>query len=252
MENTRNMPLRARLATRNGAIVVAVIAGGLAAILVFAAIHSARNDGTASTAPRTVLVANQLIPKGSSGESIARGHYFRTARVSDQALVAGAVADVALLRDKVATQDIYPGQQISASTFAGSGGDTVTKLSGTDRAVSVPLDGAHGLIGQVTAGSHVDVIAGFNAQVGSGNSRPVMRTLASNLSVLKVDKQNGNSDTIVTLRASATMATEIAFTAENGKVWLVLRPAAGAKDVAPQIVSAESLLFGAKPLQVSK
>jgi len=254
MEHTRNMSLRARLATRNGALAVAVITAGLAAILVFAAINSARDDSTASTAPRTVLVANQVIPKGSSGESIARGHLFRVARVSDQALVAGAVADVSALRDKIATQDIYPGQQISAQTFGGRGGDTVAKLSGTDRAVSVPLDAAHGLVGQVTAGSHVDVIAGFNAQNGSGNSRPVMRTLARDLSVLKVEKEgSGNSrDTNVTLRASATMATEIAFAAENGKVWLVLRPAAGAKDVEPRIVTAEALLFGVKPLQVSK
>jgi Flp pilus assembly protein CpaB len=254
MEHTKNMPLRARLATRNGALAIAVIAGGLAAILVFAAINSARKDGTASTAPRTVLVANQVIPKGSSGESIAREHLFRVTKVSDQALVAGAVADVSALQSKVATQDIYPGQQISAQTFSTSGGDTVARLSGTDRAVSVPLDAAHGLVGQVTPGSHVDVLAGFNAASGSGTSRPVMRTLARNLSVLKVDKQgSGNSnDTNVTLRASATMATELAFAAENGKLWLVLRPAAGARDVAPRVVSADSLLFGVKPLQVSQ
>jgi Flp pilus assembly protein CpaB len=254
MENTRNMPLRARLATRNGALAVAIIAGGLAAILVFAAINSARKDSTASTAPRTVLVATQVIPKGSSGETIAREHLFRIAKVSDQALVAGAVADVSLLREKIATQDIYPGQQISTATFGGGGGDTVAKLSGTDRAVSVPLDASHGLVGQVVAGSHVDVLAGFNAANGSGNSRPVMRTLASNLSVLKVDKDGGggSKDTNVTLRASSTMAAELAFAAENGKLWLVLRPAAGAKDVEPRIVTADALLFGVKPLQVSK
>ena len=254
MENTRNVPLRSRLSTRNGALAVAVIAGGLAAILVFAAINSARNDGTASTAARSVLVADQVIPKGSSGESIAREHLFRVAKVSDQALVVGAVADVSTLKDKVATQDIYPGQQISTQTFSAGGGDTVAKLSGTDRAVSLPLDAAHGLVGQVTAGSHVDVIAGFNAQSGTGNSRPVMRTLARNLSVLKVEKQGSgsNGDTNVTLRAPGTMAAELAFASENGKVWLVLRPAAGAKDVDPRIVSADSLLFGVKPLQVSQ
>jgi Flp pilus assembly protein CpaB len=255
MEHTRNVPLRARLATRNGALAVAVIAGGIAAILVFAAINAARDDSTASTAPRTVLVANQVIPKGSSGESLAREHLFRVARVSDQALVAGAVADVSLLRDKIATQDIYPGQQISAESFGSrGGGDTVAKLSGTDRAVSVPLDAAHGHVGQVSSGSHVDVIAGFNVQNGSGNSRPVMRTLARNLSVLKVDKAGTGSsdDTNVTLRASATMATEIAFAVENGKVWIVLRPAAGAKEVEPRVVTADALLFGVKPLQVSK
>ena len=102
--------------------------------------------------------------------------------------------------------------------------------------------------------SHVDVLAGFNAQNGPGSSRPSMRTLARNLSVLKVENAGAGSsqDTNVTLRASATMATELAFAAENGKVWLVLRPAAGAKDVEPRIVTADSLLFGVKPLQVSK
>src|SRR3954452_18240399 len=248
MDNTRNMPLRARLATRNGALAVAIVAGGIAAILVFAAINAARKDSTASTAPRTVLVANQVIPKGSSGESIARGQLFRVAHVSDQALVAGAVADVSLLRDKIATQDIYPGQQLSAQTFGGRGGDTVAKLSGTDRAVSIPLDEAHGLVGRRRAGSHVDVLAGFNAANGSGNSRPVMRTLARNLSVLKVEKAGGGGggggDTNGTLCAPPTMAAELAFTAENGKLWLVLRPAAGAKDVDPRVVTADALLFG--------
>jgi pilus assembly protein CpaB len=251
MEHTRNTPLRARLSTRNGALAVAVIAGGLAAILVFAAINSARKDGTASTAPRTVLVADQVIPKGSSGDTIAREHLFRVAKVSDQALVAGAVADVSVLRDKIATADIYPGQQISTQTFGARGSDTVAKLSGTDRAVSIPVDAAHGLVGQVTAGSHVDVLAGFNAQSGSGNSRPVMRTLATNLSVLKVEKDGGgsNANTNVTLRSSATMAAELAFAVENGKVWIILRPAAGAKDVDPRVVTADTLLFGVKPLQ---
>jgi Flp pilus assembly protein CpaB len=251
MENTRNMPLRARLSTRNGALAVAVIAGGLAAILVFAAINSARKDGTASTAARTVLVADQVIPKGSSGESIARQHLFRVARVNDQALVAGAVADVSALKDKVATQDIYPGQQISTQVFGGGGGDTVAKLSGTDRAVSIPVDSAHGLVGQVSTGDHVDVLAGFNVTNNSGKSQPVVRTLASNLSVLKVEKQGAgsNGDSNVTLRASSTMASELAFAVENGKVWIVLRPAAGAKDVDPRIISADQLLVGVKPLQ---
>jgi Flp pilus assembly protein CpaB len=250
MEHTGTNSLRARLGTRNGALVVATIAAGIAAILVFAAINSARKDSAASTAPTTVLVANQLIPKGSSGESLAREHLFRTARVSDQALVAGAVADVSVLRDKIATQDIYPGQQISAGAFGARGGDTVAKLSGTDRAVSIPVDSAHGLVGQVSAGDHVDVIAGFNVQNGSGNSRAVMRPLARNLSVLKIEKDSGSSsDTNVTLRTSATMATELAFAVENGKVWIVLRPAAGAKDVEPRVVTADSLLFGVKPLQ---
>jgi hypothetical protein len=54
----------------------------------------------------------------------------------------------------------------------------------------------------------------------------------------------------VTLRASAQEATELAFAADNGKLWIVLRPAAGAREVKPSLVSANSVLFGVKPLHV--
>jgi Flp pilus assembly protein CpaB len=251
MELTSKTPLRSRLTTRNGALSVAVVAAGLAAILVFAAINSARKDDAVSSAPSTVLVANQLIPKGSSGQALAQQHLFRVARVSDQALVPGAVSDISQLREKVATQDIYPGQQISAQTFSGAGGALSAKLAAEDRAVSVPLDASHGLIGEVSAGDHVDVLAGFNVQTGSGGSRPVMRALATNISVLKVEKSSGGSsaNANVTLRVSAAMATKLAFASDNGKVWIVLRPAAGAKEIRPSIVSVNSLLFGVRALQ---
>jgi Flp pilus assembly protein CpaB len=253
MELTNKTPLRSRLSTRTGALSFAVLAAGIAAILVFAAINSARKSDTAGTASSSVLVANQLIPKGSSGQALAEQHLFRTARVNEQALVAGAVTDVSQLRDRVATQDIYPGQQISAHTFAGANGALSAKLAATDRAVSVPLDASHGLIGEINTGDHVDILAGFNVQGGSG-TRPVMRVLATNVSVLKIDKSSGGGTSgtaNVTMRVKADMATKLAFAADNGKVWVVLRPAAGAKEPSPSLVSVNSLLFGVKPLQVN-
>jgi len=251
MQMTSKTPLRSRLSSRSGATWLAVLAAGVAAILVFAAINSARNSDTAGTASSTVLVANQLIPKGSSGQALAKQHLFRVAKVNEQALVAGAVTDISQLGDKVATQDIYPGQQISANTFSAANGLLSAKLAANDRAVSVPLDAAHGLIGEINPGDHVDVLAGFNVQSTNG-TRPVMRVLATNVSVLKVDKPSGagtggNAD--VTLRVSSDMAPKLAFAADNGKVWIVLRPAAGAKDPSGSVVSVNSLLSGVKPVQ---
>jgi Flp pilus assembly protein CpaB len=253
MELTNKTPLRSRLNTRNGALWFAVLAAGIAAVLVFAAINSARKNDTAGTAASSVLVANQLIPKGSSGQALAEQHLFRTAHVNEQALVAGAVTDVSQLSDKVATHDIYPGQQISAQTFEAANGALTAKLAATDRAVSIPLDASHGLVGSVNAGDHVDVLAGFNVQGGTG-TRPVMKVLDTNVSVLKIDKSGGagsGSSANVTLRVKSDMATKLAFAADNGKVWIVLRPAAGAKDSSASVVSVNSLLFGVKPLQVN-
>jgi pilus assembly protein CpaB len=253
MEITGKTPLRSRLSSRSGSTWLAIVAAGVAAILVFAAINSARKNSTAGTASSTVLVANQLIPKGSSAQALAQQHLFRVAKVNEQSLVAGAVSDISQLRDKISSQDIYPGQQISATSFAAANGALAAKLGATDRAVSVPLDAAHGLIGNINAGDHVDVLAGFNVQSTNG-TRPVMRVLATNVSVLKIEKSSGagtGSTADVTLRVSADMATKVAFAADNGKLWVVLRPAAGAKDPSANVVSVNSLLTGVKPLQVN-
>jgi Flp pilus assembly protein CpaB len=250
MELIKKSPLRAGLSSRTGVLTIAGIAAFLAAILVFAAINSARKDTTSGSVPVQVLVANQLIPKGSSGQAVAEGHLLRTARVGEQTLVPGAVTDVSQLRDKVATADIYPGQQISTRVFSATDGGLTTRLGATDRAVSIPLDSAHGLVGDISAGDRVDVIAGFNVQATTGGTRPVMKPLATNVLVLKTDSQGtGSTTTNVTMRVSAAMATKLAFASENGKVWLVLRPAAGAKDVPATPVSVNSLLFGTKPVQ---
>jgi Flp pilus assembly protein CpaB len=250
MELTKKSPVRDGLSTRTGVLTVAAIAAFLAAVLVFAAINSARKDNTSAAAPVSVLVANQLIPKGSSGQALAEGHLFRTARVSEQTLVPGAVTDVSQIKDKIATADVYPGQQISSSAFAASDGGLTTRLGAGDRAVAIPLDSAHGLVGDIAAGDRVDVLAGFNVQGATGGTRPVMKPLATDILVLKTGKSGAgsNSSSNVTLRVNAAMATKLAFASENGKVWLVLRPA-GAKEGPSTPVSVNSLLFGVKPVQ---
>jgi hypothetical protein len=42
----------------------------------------------------------------------------------------------------------------------------------------------------------------------------------------------------------------VAFASDNGKVWLSLRPAAGAKPSANPLVSPETLLLGVPPVVV--
>jgi Flp pilus assembly protein CpaB len=252
MEFAKKSPLRTTLESRTGATIAAAIAAVIAAILVFAAIHAARNDSTAGSGPVSVLVANQLIPKGSAGQTVAEQHYVRVARVGEGALVSGAVTDVSQIRDKVASQDIYPGQQVSVNAFGGTASGLGDKLSADQRAVALPLDSARGMIGDVETGDRVDVIAGFNVQSASGGTRPVMKPIATDILVLKAATKASGTDPSgnVTLRASAQEATELAFAADNGKLWIVLRPAAGAREVKPSLVSANSVLFGVKPLHV--
>src|SRR3954451_22868182 len=135
--------LRSGLGSRTGVMVVATVAAVIAAVLVLVALNAARDDNGGS-APASVLVANQLIPKGSSGQAIAAGGLYRPAHVTDSARVSGAVTDVSQIRDKVTTADIFPGQQISASDFGGANGALTADLAANERAMTIALDGAHG------------------------------------------------------------------------------------------------------------
>ena len=146
--------------------------------------------------------------------------------------------------------DIYPGQQLSASDFNTGNGSLTTKLAAGERAISLPIDQAHGLVGQVRAGDRVDVLAGFNLDSATGSQRPVMRALASNVTVLTAPKDGGgtgsSNTSVVTLRVRNSVATKLAFAADNGKVWLALRAGGDGRSASPDVVSVRNLLFGAK------
>ena len=91
------------------------------------------------------------------------GGLFTPATVQQGNLEAGALTSAAALDGKVATRDIYPGQQITAADFAAGADPLRGQLKGNQRAIAVPLDSAHGIVGEVRTGDHVDVLAGFNS-----------------------------------------------------------------------------------------
>ena len=51
-------------------------------------------------------------------------------------------------------------------------------------------------------------------------------------------------------KVTDAQATKLAFAADNGKLWLALRPAAGAKTAPPSVVTAETLMLGVSPQAV--
>jgi Flp pilus assembly protein CpaB len=208
------------------------------------------------TLEHSTLVADRLIPKGTAGSVIVSGGFFKPASVQQDSLQTGALTSATALAGKVATQDIYPGEQLTTADFA-SGADPLRgQLSGDQRAINIPIDSSHGLAGAVRAGDKVDVLAGFNAaNSASGRGRPELRTLAENLLVLKapaVGTPNGNASQNLTIRVSGDLAAQLAFASDNGKIWFVLRPPAGATNTRPSSVTLDSLLSGAPTITVGR
>jgi pilus assembly protein CpaB len=231
--------------TRRGSFLMGGVAAVLAAIVLVVYLHSYRNSVNSLSAPATVLVARNLIQKGTPGDIIGSNRQFQIASVPKKQLQAGALTDPATLAGRVAMSDIYPGQQLTATAFAyAAPGSLQTRLTGADRAITLTIDAAHGMIGEIAAGDHVDIFIGFNVQ-GAGGTQPVIKLLMADVLVLKAPLAGGSG--LVTLRAPEHRAAQLAFAADNGRLWFVLRPASGARTVNPGLVNVQSLL-NSKPV----
>jgi Flp pilus assembly protein CpaB len=247
------------ISTRRGSLYVAVGAALLAGIAILVYLNQYRNRLQAGTTPVTVLIARQTIPKGTPGSIVAQKGMFTATTIRQSQLRDGAFSDPASLTGRVATSEIYEGSQLTAGVFSASTKSLAGTLTDNERIVAVPLDTAHGLIGDLEVGNRVDVYAAFNVipvrpdglPANGGQARPVLRMIMGNIPVAAIGSSGGglgSKTTNVSLEVNDSQAAELAFASENGKVWLSLRPSAGAKSSPPRIVTAETLLLGVPPV----
>ena len=236
------------LSTRRGTLLIGGGAALLAAILLIVYLKNYRSSVNGSNATLSVLVAKNLIQKGAPGNFVASQREFQFASIRKHNLEVGAISDPSALRNLVAAHDIYPGQQLTLSDFTSAPANTIqTQLTGTLRAIQIPFDGPHGMSGQIQPGDHVDVYVFENVQ-GPGGSQNWLKQLMQNALVLRTSS-TGAAQGTVDLRANAVQAAELAFAADSGKLWLVLRPASGAAPSQPGLITVERLLLGGKAVR---
>jgi Flp pilus assembly protein CpaB len=221
----RRRDLSGLLSTRQGTLATALICAVVAAGVIVLAINRYKHSVSSSSSQATVLVATRLIQKGTTGDAVASEQLFSPTRILQKQVTTGALADTALLHGKVATADIYPGQQLTAADFAPAGG-IASRLTPSERAISVPVDQPHGMVGTIASGDHVDVYGSYQGQNAAG---AVVRLLASDVLVLDAPTSTsgsigGQQSATAVLAGPPKLDAELAFTADNGKVWLVLRP----------------------------
>jgi Flp pilus assembly protein CpaB len=224
------------LATRRGAIAVATVAGlaALAVLLVF--MSNYRHSLRSGNEPVHVLVASRQLDSGTSGEAIAEAELFESVEMRSDEAEAGALTSVAALHGKHTTTTIDKNEQLTAADFAKGSDPIAGRLAGVERALTVPVETSRGNIGKIKVGSRVDVLGGYNAEVSGGRARPSLDILARDVLVLAVPASASGSgigssnDKEATLRLSDREAARVGYAAENGKVWLAIRPPTLAKD----------------------
>jgi pilus assembly protein CpaB len=236
--------------TRGGAVLIGGVAAVLAAILLIVYLRSYRSSVNSGSQPMTVLVAKSLIPRGTSGSLIAQQGLYQVTSVPKDQLKELAVTDPKALSGNVTVTDVYPGQQLTANDFSVEGANSIPSvITGKARAIAIPVDGTHAVAGQLQAGDHVDVYVGMNAQHGNV-AGPVIKLLASNVLVLAapttstggVSGGGGNPNAV--LKVSNKTAATFAFAADNGVLWLILRPQVGAAPTPPTAATAATVLAG--------
>jgi Flp pilus assembly protein CpaB len=235
---TRN-DWRKLLATRRGTVLVAAACALIAGAILVVAMNRYRSNVDTSGNQTTVLVASGLIQKGTSGDAIAAEQMFKPTSIAAKQVSSGAIADTAQLRGRVAAADINPGQQLTASDFTVNGG-LLSQLAPGQRAITVTVDSARGM---------VDVYA--DLELANSRNGNFVRLLLPDTPVLKAPASGGSGglgggnpqsqQSNVTLKVAANQAGALAYAADNGKVWLVLRPANAGSTATPSI-SAQSLL----------
>ena len=202
------------------------------------------------TTPTAFLIADRLIPKGTSGDVVATERLFRPTTLAEDEVRDNSLANAAALAGKVAARDVYPGEQLTDADFKAKADPIRGRLRPNERAIAVSVDKSHGLIGDIRSGDKVDIFASFGSR-GSigGGGRGVVRTLAQDVLVLKAPRKGGagvgskaGSGDPVLLRLTDQGAAKIAYAIDNGKIWLVLRPPAGGRNGKTNTVTLESLL----------
>jgi Flp pilus assembly protein CpaB len=232
--------------TRN--ILIAVALAGFAALLVTFYVSNYKSSVRHQQASVPVLVAARDIPQNTTGEdAIAKG-MLKTEQVTRASVVPGAVSSEVEIKNQVAVQTTYAGEQITRARFGPVVQQGVPgQITATQRAVQIAGDPSQTLAGVLQVGDYIDFEGTIGVSLGANNSFAFSRTIVRNLKVLAVQTPadptakisaggSGVSSTAVLLRMTDAQAQKImlivtAARASSAAYWtLELRPGLKSQD----------------------
>jgi Flp pilus assembly protein CpaB len=209
------------MATRQGALMLAVICALCAAGILAFALGQYRSGLQTKTQQATVLVATANIPKGTSGDQIAARALYKSMPVATTQVTAGAISDASALAGQVTSVAVLPGQQLTMSDFGGTAGVPGVLQPG-QQAISLALDDPHGAAEVAVPGDRVNLYEDTGAHH--------VRLLAPKLMVLKsgpaTASQGGQAITgpSTVLAIPTGLAPSVIDAADNFKLYMTLNP----------------------------
>jgi pilus assembly protein CpaB len=247
--------------SRMGALVIALLLAAAAAALVV--VYQQNHDSSLQNTHGkiSVLVATQAIDQFTPGSQVVEGNMFRVDKVSPDAAADGAISNPDDLKGLVARNNVYPGEQLTTNQFQRSQTTSIAvKLQPNQRAIAFPVDASSGLIGQVQAGDHVDVVATFDVlplgpnglPLTGGQAIPLTRTVVSDALVLTAPAASSGPTSsndsahgaAITLAIGTNQVNDVLFAQSKGTVWFVMRPPGKSADIGGGVVDVGAVLRG--------
>jgi Flp pilus assembly protein CpaB len=201
-----------------------------------------------SEAQVSVVLAVKDIPADTPGSELLSGKWLTKQTVPRREVVPGAISNPEQLRNLIATQPVYAGEQVTTRRFGTPSERGVrAQIKGTQRAVEVEGDAFQLMAGTLRVGDHVDVVGAWETQSdnsnaasltsGSGDgdirvSRVFIRdslVLAAPAAPAKGAGLSSGGGLSVQLRLTDAQTQRLEWMVSHGKDWrLEIRPAADA------------------------
>jgi Flp pilus assembly protein CpaB len=180
-----------------------------------------------------VLVASKDIPVDTQGADLVSGTWLKEVSVARRQVVPGAISSPGQVRDLIATEPTFAGEQVTSRRFGTPSERGVrAQLKGTQRAVQLAGDANQLLAGTLREGDHVDILGAWSRQNSDSVSRVIVRDVLV-LSAPVAPKVGGGiaSSTVYAaqLRLSDAESQKVEWILAHGKDWrFEIRPSADA------------------------
>jgi pilus assembly protein CpaB len=219
---------------------IAVALALVAALLTTFYVTNYKRSVQANETNVPVLVAARDIPAGTAGADVVGSDVLETRKVPKRTIVQGAISEPSQIKNLVATDTVYAGEQVSARRFRPlQEGGVRTQLKGNVRAISVPGTADQLLAGTLREGDRVDVVGSWKYPNDSSQvyvSRVILRdirVLDPPAGVAKSTKlangPNGATGSVM-LAVTDAQSKKLFWIMQNGEWSLTLRAPRKAAD----------------------
>lgn len=184
-------------------LIAAVLIAALGAVLVFVYVKSADDRAKQNYEMKTVMVAVAKIDAGENIDDAEAAGKVQPTELPATSVVDGSMTTTDGIKGMVANATIYPGEQLLAGKFGGSGTTSTLPIPKGKMAATVNLTDANRVADFVAPGSEVSVFC----LVGAGtDENATVRVLIERASVLGVGSTSTVSKT--TTKKDGTQTTE--------------------------------------------